>query len=761
MPSDPIADVAPPPGGPPGAVSSGSAPALVALYTITIFASAALLFIVQPLFARMVLPVLGGSPSVWNTAMLFYQAVLLAGYAYAHASLARFGVRRQAWLHLAVLALPFAVLPIALPAGWTPPADANPAPWLLALMAVAVGLPFFAVSATSPVLQRWFAATGHGRATDPYFLYAASNAGSLLALLAYPLAIEPQLRLGAQSRAWTWGYGGFVVLMAACAAWVWRLERVDPNALSSDSEPASGSGSTRSTAKPTPRQRARWVLLAFLPSSLLLGATNFLSTEVAVVPLLWVVPLAIYLLTFVLAFARRPWIARAQLERWLPILVAVLVASFAARAAEPLLPHMVLHLAGLFVAALLCHRTLAESRPAPAQLTEFYLWLSLGGVLGGIFNALLAPLLFDSLLEYPLALLLTAAVVLPGERDFRRGDWARPLLVGVATAAGVFALRATEWRTEPKAAGAIFGAAALGVFLLSRRPWRFVLAGAALLAAAGLHEGETGRGLRTERSFFGVHRVTLDPSRRYHLLSHGRTLHGAQSADPARARESLTYYHRTGPAGSVMAQFAAGAATRVGVVGLGVGSLAAFAQPGQAWTYFEIDPAVVRLAADERSFTFLRDAPARPRIVLGDARRTLATEPDAAFDVLVLDAYSSDAIPVHLVTREALALYRRTLAPGGVLAFHISNRHLDLEPVFAALAADAGLASLTRDDTNLTAVELQLGKSPSIWLVMARRPETLASLARDPRWQPSRRDPRLAVWTDDYSSLLSVFRWQQ
>jgi hypothetical protein len=730
---------------------------MVALYAATIFVSAALLFVVQPMFARMVLPVLGGSPAVWNTAMVFYQAALLAGYAYAHATTSRLGARKQAVLHVVVLILPLAVLPIALPAGWTPPAQSNPAPWLLAMMTVAVGLPFFAVSATSPVLQRWFAATGHARAADPYFLYAASNLGSMLALLAYPLWLEPQLRLGQQSEAWRWGYYVFVALMAACAVRLW-VERGASKALSADGEQTSALGATRSTL--TARRRARWVLLAFVPSSLLLGVTTYLSSEVAVVPLLWVVPLALYLLTFILVFAQRPLVPRPLLVRALPIAVAPLVVACAMQATEPIGPLMLLHLAVFFIAAMLCHGELAADRPAAAHLTEFYLWLSVGGVLGGACHALLAPLLFDSIAEYPLALVLACAVALPRAEHVSRGDWLWPLLPGTLTAGAVWAVRGTRFHADAVVAGLLFGVPALVAFFLSRRPLRFALAVGAILFAATFYEGEKGRVLAAGRSFFGVHRVTLDPTGSYHLLAHGKTLHGAQSLDPARRRESLAYYHRTGPAADVLAIAGRGPGKKIGLVGLGVGSLAAFAEPGQAWTYFEIDPVVEKYARDPRYFSFLRDSPATPRVVLGDARLTLAHEPDARFDVLILDAYSSDAIPVHLVTREALALYRRKLAPGGVLAFHISNLHLELEPVFANLARDAQLTCLTRDDTEVPDALRASGKAPSVWLVMAPRADELAPLARDARWRPGRVDANLPVWTDDYSSLWRVFRWR-
>lgn len=724
------------------------------LFGITIFLSAALLFVVQPMFARFVLPMLGGAPAVWNTAMVFYQAALLAGYAYAHGSTRWLGVRRQAAIHLGLMLAPLAVLPIVVPAGWSPPSGENPLLWMLALMTVAVGLPFFVVSTTSPVLQAWFASTGERGAADPYFLYAASNVGSMLALLSYPLWIEPHLTLALQSQLWRWGYVALVTLIGACAVRLWKTSRSAE--VSAPTQPTPRATIPALTA----RHRLRWLALSFVPSSLMLGVTTYLSSEIAAVPLLWVLPLALYLLTFVLAFAQRRFFSNSWLARAVPLALVPLVLVLNLQATEPIGALMLLHLAAFFVVTLQCHGELAAERPPAAQLTEFYLWLSVGGVLGGIFNALVAPLIFNSIAEYPIALVLAATVIGWGRTPVRLSDLAWPAGLGVVAGAGVVLAQRMSFSNQPALFGAIFGAAALASYFMSRRPIRFALALAALLLAGRFYQADKGRVLQAERSFFGVHRVTVDASGKFHLLVHGATLHGRQNLDADRRREPLTYYHPTGPIGDVMKQFAMGEKIHVGAVGLGAGALAAFAQPGQTWTYFEIDPVVEKLARDPRYFTFLRDAAVPMRVVLGDARLSLGPESDHGFDLLVLDAYSSDAIPVHLVTREALALYRQKLTPRGVLAFHISNLHLNLEPVFANLARDAGLVSWVRDDTEISEVERAAGKSPSIWLVMAQSKEDLAPLVRDPRWRAARGNPGQRVWTDDYSSLLSVFSWR-
>lgn len=728
---------------------------MVFLFAVTIFLGSALLFLLQPMFARMVLPVLGGSPSVWNTAMFFYQAVLLAGYAYAHLSTRWLGTRRQSVVQLGLLLLPFAVLPVALATGGTPPAESSPVVWLLILMATAVGLPFFAASTMGPTLQSWFASSGHPRAADPYFLYSASNLGSMLALLGYPFAIEPFLTLGQQSRLWTWGYAGFVLLAGGCACAVWKNPRtaavVGPESSSQSDEP-----------KPGPRRYLRWAGLAFIPSSLMLGVTSYLSSEVAVVPLLWVVPLALYLLSFVVAF--RPGTNRILpfASRAFAVLAVTLVVSLNMQATQPLGWLMLLHLVVFTIGAFICHALIAADRPAPAQLTGFYLWISVGGVLGGTFNALLAPVLFNSVVEYPFALILAAYVTASVHRldpspRARLLDWLGPLALAVFAFALAYSGPAIRFVSMKTLSGAVFGLPALGCFLLSRRPVRFALGLTALLVAAMVYRADKDHVLYAERSFFGLHRVTIDPALRAHYLVHGRTLHGTQSLIPARRKEPLAYYFHTGPAGQILSELARDPARKVGVVGLGAGSLASYAQPGQEWTFFEIDPVVVRLARDEKYFTFLRDSAAKLRIVLGDARLSLQREPAGALDLLVIDAFSSDAIPAHLITREALTLYQQKLSPQGVIAVHISNLHLDLEPVFAALAREAGLICRVRDDTVVPEAERNLGKGASVWLVLARDARDLGSLALDRHWLPARQTG-LPVWTDDYSSILHVFR---
>lgn len=729
---------------------------MTVLYALTLGLSAALLFAAQPMVAKAVLPLLGGAPAVWTTCMVFFQAVLLGGYLYAHAATRRLGIRAQAALHAALLIGAFGLLPLgvdeasALSLG----PGSSPVRWLLEQLVVSAALPFLAVAATAPLLQRWFAGAGHGASGDPYFLYAASNLGSLAALLAYPLLIEPRLPLAAQERWWTLGYAALGFLTMACA-WTRLWAGPVPLGAAAGSEPPS---------QHEPSIWLRWVFLAFVPSSLMLGVTSYLSTDIAPMPLLWVVPLALYLLSFVLAFARRPIVPRGWAARGVPAGVMVLALVLGLGLVQPFL--VPLHLLTFFLAALACHEALARSRPGAAGLTAFYLAIALGGALGGAFNALVAPVLFDRLAEYPLALVLACLAAsasgvlrLPANRRTWAAELAIPAAVLVLAGAAVVDYRGWS-RSAAGSLGVMLasGLLALACWTHRRRPLRFALTVGAALLASGLSAGVNGRVLHQERDFFGVLQVTVDPSSQSHRLFHGRTLHGQQSLDPALRHEPLSYFARSGPIGDVFRAFQArpanGSQTQVAVVGLGAGSLACYARPSERWTFYEIDPAVARIAADRRYFTFLSDARAGSlKVVLGDARLRLRDAPPHGYGLIVLDAFSSDAIPVHLLTREALRLDREKLAADGILALHISNRYIDLEPVLGALAEDAGLVCRVRRDLELSPAEARAGKQRSIWAVMAARPADFGPLADDPRWQPARRQAGLAVWRDDFSDL--------
>jgi hypothetical protein len=732
-------------------------------FAFTLFVSATLLFLVQPMIAKMILPLLGGTPAVWNTCMVFFQAVLLIGYLYAHATTRWLGVRRQARLHLALLLVPLLALPIGIARDWTPPGDANPIPWLLLLLLASVGLPFFVVSTSAPLLQKWFASTGHPAARDPYFLYSASNLGSMLALLGYPLLMEPSLRLADQGWLWGVGYGLLVLLMAGCAMRVWRLPASVTHAETADQGPEQANDADRLTAG----QRCRWVMLAFVPSSLMLGVTTYITTDIAPIPLLWVIPLALYLLTFILCFARKPLLPHGAMVRVLPVLMLPLVILILAQALQPWWILIPLHLLAFFTASMVCHGELARGRPSTRHLTEFYLWMSFGGVLGGLFNALLAPLVFPMVAEYPIAMAL-ACLLLPAThlaQQSARGrwlDWGLPLALGGGTALVLWGLENMGPAASLLLKVLVFSVLAGCCFAFTGRPLRYGLGMGALLVVSLFSGVISGRLQHIERSFFSVHRVMVDEGGKYRLLYHGTTNHGLQSLDPARSREPLAYFYRTGPIGQVFSEFRGRAAKpHIAIVGLGTGSMACYAEPGQHLTFYEIDPTVVRIASEPRYFTYLKDCRGKYEVILGDGRLTLARAPDKKYGMIVLDAFSSDSIPTHLVTREALALYLSKSTDDGILAFNVSNRHLDIEPVLGDLAHDAGLvcrAQLELDD-DISEEEKSLGKLASHFVIMARKPAHLGSLARDGRWKDVRGRPGERVCCDDFPpNILSLFR---
>ncbi len=725
------------------------------LFTLTAFLAAFLLFSIQPMVARLLLPPLGGSPMVWNTAMVFFQAALLGGYLYAHWIGRRLTVKpRPALLaHGALLLLPFLFLPIGIPDNLTAPASAQPIGWLLGVLTLCAGVPFMLVATCSPFLQRLFALSGHKDASDPYFLYAASNVGSFVALLAYPVLLEPELALNIQSRYWMLGYGVLVVLLWACFGLTLRggvAETVAEKA----APPA-----------PIPAKRiVRWLLLAFVPSSLMLSLTNFLSSEVAAIPLLWIVPLSLYLLSFVVVFARRQIVPPHVWPRALVILLLPLVIAIAAHANEPLQLLVPLHVLTFFVAAIVCHGELARDRPAPAQLTAFYGWMALGGVLGGAFNSLLAPLIFSSVIEYPLTIVMvclllprdlllhnTSHVLNQIKAGFQPKQWIWPVLVGALCLAMVLILPRLGLENGPLTLLLMFGIPVLLCFPLSRQPLPFAMGVGAILACGGLYTaGVSTEVLAQKRSFFGINRVVISPDERFHYLSHGSTLHGIGSV--AEPRKTISYYSPRGPLGDVMQSVDARRDLRIAVVGLGAGGIMGYAKPGQNWTLYEIDPFVAQIASDPKLFGFLSGSPAPYRIVLGDARQELKSAPQDAYDVLILDAYSSDTIPVHLITREALDIYRQKLAPGGVLVWHISNKFFDLEPVIGRLASDGGWQSRIRLNLNVTDAQRDKdGIAPSIWAVLAREPADFGALNRNANWRPMRTSAQL--WSDQKSSL--------
>jgi len=822
------------------AASTGTAAILV--FTATTFLSALLLFSVQPMFAKMVLPILGGSPSVWAVAMVFFQATLLAGYCYAHILIRSTRPLLGGLIHLALSAAALLALPIAIPANFSEPPPGDPALWQLSLFAAGVGLPFLAVSANAPLLQAWFSASGHPHARDPYFLYGASNLGSLIALLSYPLVLEPAFGLTALSRVWAAGFVALVALILLCALTMRRSAHTAP--------PDSSAGT--SDAAPSLAHRLGWIGLAFVPSALLTAFTTHITMDVASAPLLWVLPLSLYLLTFVLVFRDRPIalipaaivVALGAAAFWPPLskalfasdatptsrIVAAGVAAVAFMVAVRWIwrvPSMAgmraVHIGALilallalsqtehegwfvtastgvavfFASTMVAHRTLYETRPPASRLTEFYLLMSLGGVLGGLFAALLAPRIFSQIYEYPILLALTVACR-PGALSIsfarhRRDDL---LSLWLVIAASVLALvwvpkvipqlpaldsadlpgsawwaqglvdiymsvrlYAISWGTT--AVVAFLFAAAMVLFW--RHPSRQFIAALGMCAAIVLLPSGVRRA-DAQRSYFGVYRVY--PSGQYNILTHGTTLHGAQKMRDefgAAAPDATpgTYYYPDSPmARSIKTArehvTPRGGTGRFGVIGLGAGSLACLAAPGERWRFFEIDPLMVAIAANTGNFTYLKECqPNPPDIVIGDARLTLAKEPDGAFDIIVVDAFTSDAVPIHLMTAEALRIYLAKTSKDGVAVLHISNRYLDLDAVLAATVklVDGAHGVLVSDSS----ADGSYGQTSSMVAVFAKSAEALAPFENLNGAAPL--DAKgLRAWTDDYSDIIGPFR---
>lgn len=714
------------------------------LFTVTALVGAGLLFVVQPMIARLVLPSYGGSATVWSTSSLFFQVLLLLGYVYTHAATRRLGPRWQPPLHVLVLLAPLAVLPIALPGNASPSADASPVLWLVKVLAVMIGLPFLVVSTTGPLLQRWYSWTGGHRADDPYFLFAASNLGSFGGLLAYPLLVEPLLTLEQQRTWWSWGFGLFVLLTATCGLVTWatagRQAVVTPpmTPVSAGSGPAAGW-----------RQIGRWTLLAFLPSGMMLAVTSHVTTDIAPIPLLWVVPLAIYLGTFVIAFARTSRAVPVIVVRLAVAATFVAAASTLMQARTPILVDVALNMVMLALVAFAAHARLSAERPDVEHLTTFYLVIAAGGALGGLLNGIVAPVIFDRVLEYPLlAVLVPLALV---GRQPRRAAAVQavssPLLTRVAVVGAALALALgvgavlSRWADTVAMFIAGLALASLAGFLLStRRALVAVFIALMFITVSVYNDKGTFEHVRT---FYGSYRVFNADGR--HQFAHGKTLHGTQWLG-ARRDEPTTYYTRSGPLGDV---FSVDGIHDVGVVGLGVGTIAAYGETGQNFDFIEIDPEVVRIARDRSLFTYLADSKATISTTIGDGRLEVAKLPKDSLDMLVLDAFSSDAIPVHLLTTQAMRTYAERLRPGGVLVVHISNRAFDLAPVLTGAARSLGWSGRVA----MKGGEEE-GGTLSRWVVLTSDASRLDDFKPQDGWNPL---PRRAItWTDDYSSILPV-----
>jgi hypothetical protein len=745
----------------PAATEQSSSPTrsrlLLMVYTAAIFVSALLLFSVQPLFTKMVLPRLGGSPAVWSVAMVFFQSLLLAGYAYAHLLMQVRNRLVPVVVHLALLVAAFITLPLGIAAAYGEPPASGYAFWLLGLFVTSIGLPFFALAANNPLLQAWFVRTGHPDGHDPYFLYASSNIGSFLALLSYPFLLEPVFTLHTQNRLWTAGYGVLIVLIAACGVLLLRSPKQ-----------AEVAARTEDAAAPAPGlvTRLRWIFLAAVPSGLLIAVTAHISTDVAAAPLLWVLPLSLYLLTWVLVFQSRPLLPHRWMLMLQPVAIAGVILLLAFGGEQNLLLTLGGHQLCFFVIAMACHGELARTRPAAKYLTGFYVALSFGGMVGGLFAGLVAPFTFSWIAEYPILVALAALCRPAGtERLAGLAKWYWLVLAGLAVV-----LIAPSWTTGELStwfedhrvwvAGAVGLLAALLALALHAGRWKIFATVVLALVLTRVYPADEGR-VDTVRSFFGVHKIVVTPGGHFHVLMHGTTIHGAErflndDGTPVTGRpEPITYYHKDGGIGQAITAIRErkGAPLNVAVIGVGSGTLACAGAPGETWKFFEIDQTMVDAARDPKYFRYISSCAPDLKPVIGDARLTFAREADGAYDLIIVDAYSSDAIPIHLATQEAMKIYKDKLAPHGAVVMHVSNRHLDLETVVVGIADANALKSWVfdedsgRDSDYIFATDV---------VVSARDEADVGMLASSKQWEETDPDDKVRVWTDDYSNILGA-----
>jgi hypothetical protein len=730
---------------------------ILGVYTAAIFTSALLLFSVQPLFTKMVLPRLGGSPAVWSVAMVFFQSLLLGGYAYAHFLMQIRNRVIPVAIHLVLLVIALLTLPLSIASGWGEPPASGYAFWLLGLFAVSIGLPFFALAANNPLLQAWFVRTGHPNGPDPYFLYASSNIGSFLALLSYPVLLEPMFSLRTQNLIWTGGYGLLILLIAGCGALLLR----SPVFVTT----VAGVHEIDAPA-PSWALRARWIFLAAVPSGLLIAVTAHISTDIAAAPLLWVLPLSLYLLTWVLVFQSRPLLPHKWMLMAQPVAIAVVIVLLAIGGEQNLLLTLGGNLLCFFIIAMACHGELARARPAATYLTGYYVALSFGGMVGGLFAGLIAPFTFSWIAEYPILIALAVLCRPPNEERF--ANWTRlywPLLAIVAVALIVPSYTGGKmftWLDDNrvsviKVVGIVI--MILAVLAKASRPKLLAIVVLALVLIRA-YPSDDGR-VETVRSFFGVHKIVVTPNGQYHVLMHGTTIHGAEKflnddGTPVTGRpEPISYYHKDGGIGQAITAIRErkGGPIRVAVIGLGSGSLTCASQPGEDWKFFEIDQSMVDTARDPKYFTYIKNCEPDLKPVIGDARLTFAKEPDGVYDMIIVDAYSSDAIPIHLATEEAMEIYKEKLAPHGAVVMHVSNRHLELASVVVGIADANDMKSWVFSEDSGRDNEYIFSTNV---VISAREEADVGKLASKEQWTLTEAEDNQRVWTDDYSNVLGA-----
>ncbi len=733
----------------------------VILFSMTLFTSATLMFVLQPMFAKLLLPLLGGAASVWNTCMVFYQTILFIGYLYAHYLTTLFSRNQQIRLHAALLFCSLIFIPIGISQLDAPPTEGNPVFWLLVVLASSIGLPFFILSTTSPLVQKWFSHLGHEQSRDPYFLSIASNSGSLLALLSYPLIFESNLGLTDQQQFWSIGFVSLLALVMLCMSFL-KHSPASPTTVTTITRPA--------LSRPGIKQKLHWLLLSLVPSSLLIGATHYIGTDIASVPLLWVIPLALYLLSFILVFSNlneklHPWIS--FIHPW--IVVPFLIYFFSDEKLANYSLEVLLHLAIFFICIMVCHGELAKRRPDPAYLTQYYLIMSLGGMLGGVFNNFVVPFIFNDLYEYPLMIIAT---LLLNNFDIKQYAAIPSRIYKIALIAyiGFFIIILTENHHHignDLVLALIIIAIVSNYYFFHKNLLYLFLYSSLIVSCTTSFKPDDEQNLLKSRNFYGVLTVTQSRLPKdsggqepdiLHSMYSGATQHGAQIINNNNQCTPISYYGEQGPIGQLFQSYQAiNDNWRVGIIGLGSGALAAYAKPGQQWAFYELNPAVISIATTPGYFSYLQHCMSQYAIHAGDARLTLSRQAVQRFDLLVIDAFTSDSIPTHLLTREALELYLSRMNEHGLLAFHISNHYLNLEPVLADHARQLGMYGLIQKyrpkEKSLTYA--------SDWLVLAKNQADLAALlAHKPQnWRALDDSVHISQsWTDDFTSLVSVWK---
>ncbi len=722
-------------------------------FALLLMLSAFLLFSIQLIFSKMVLPILGGSPQVWTTCMLFFQVMLLAGYGYAHWISTKTPSRIQIPLHLFFLALGTAFIPLNITQSMNQDSVYHPAYWLLKIAFSKIGWPFFILSASAPLLQFWFSRLKSSEGKNPYLLYAASNLGSFLGLFLYPVFIEPRFNLGTQTLAWSATYVCLLILLCGI---LFLPKSTSNNLLNKNA--------TSHHPHLSLKLRIQWIVLAFIPVSLMLGTTTYITLDLAPFPLLWVLPLSIYLTTFILAFSNSSETHLKITQRIIPHILTLFILIVSVKANQPYPLILGLALLTLAVVALYFHCFLWKLKPDTSYLTQFYLCLSLGGALAGCFNSMIAPLIFKSVLEYPIALVLAAYFY----RSSTISSQGRITKTKITT---LFLLQILFYSMSRWMPDALISQnlilkiiyilpPALILFSLRHRPILFAWFTIFILLIWRLPIDKQNQ-IYESRSFFGTHIVRRDS--KMTKYTNGVITHGAQMTDPARMHEPAAYFHRSGPLGDLFANLSdLWANSHIGVTGLGMGTLAAYSESGQKWFYFEIDPEVKHIAENPKLFSYLQQSKAPYQIILGDGRLSLLAFPDHDFKLLILDAFSSDSIPVHLLTREAFQLYLKKLDPQGVLIAQISNLNMNLEPVMASMAKTSKLKAWGRYDgaDENPQDPKTLGKFASQWVIMSQNPIVINRMESLTQWHPLPLNvPHQFHWTDDYSNILSVIRW--